>query len=269
MNNLKKWIMIAVALLVIGGVGSLITFFTMKEYDIQENVTVDSANISGLEVRLRNGKILMRETDETQIRIELTGKERNKSNVKLRVEEVGGKLLIEPSRTKAPLFNIFSGFRSLHLSVYIPNRVLDSVQVDIQNGSLDVRQLHVANVRTTADDAAIRLEKVDAETVNVKSNNRNIIFDHVTGELTGETKNGKIMMITDDLDRNIDFYTSNGSIQIDTGKEPTNAILDVRANNGKVRVFEKQDWTAAFGNGEYLIKLRANNGNITIEKTIH
>ena len=41
----------------------------------------------GLEVRLRNGLILMQETDDDHIRIRLTGKERIKSDVDLLVEE--------------------------------------------------------------------------------------------------------------------------------------------------------------------------------------
>lgn len=268
MNNLKQWIMIAVALLVIGGAGSLITFFTMKQYDIEETATVDAANISGLEIRFHNGKILMQETDEDDIRVELTGKKRDKSNVHLRVEEVGGTLTIESSRAKSTIFNTFPGVRKLSLTVYIPKKVFDSVQVDIENGSLQARQFHAKNVKTTANNAAITLENVDAETVNVKSNNRNIILDHVTGELIGEARNGTIVLITESLDRNIDFYTNNGSIKIETDKEPTNAILDARANNGKVHVFGKQDWIPAFGNGEHLIKLRANNRNITIEKSV-
>lgn len=71
MNNLKHWIMAAIVLVVIGGVGSLISFLTMKEYNIHETKTVDTHTISRLDVQLDNGKILLQETDGDQIRVEL------------------------------------------------------------------------------------------------------------------------------------------------------------------------------------------------------
>lgn len=185
--------------------------------------------------------------------------------MQLIVAEAGDTLSIETSKPRSA-FNLFSGIRELNLTVYIPKKIYESVQVDVDNGSLQANQLQAANVKATARNGTIRLDHVNADMVRVESNNGNIFLDHVTGDLVGETNNGRIIMSTDDLEQNIDFYTNNGIIEIQSLKEPTNAILDIRAENGKIQVFGQSDWASVIGDGEHLIKLRANNGKITIKK---
>ena len=135
MTDLKTWIKIAVVLLVIGGLGSLITFVTMDQNNIQKNVEVDPARISGLEVRLRNGLILMQETDDDHIRIRLTGKERIKSDVDLLVEEIGNVLSIEAKRTKRTLFN-GTALSDLTLTIDVPKKVFELIRMECITGNL-------------------------------------------------------------------------------------------------------------------------------------
>ena len=45
-----------------------------------------------------------------------------------------------------------------------------------------------------------------------------IELEHVTGSIVGSTDNGRITLLTDSLDRNIDFQTDNGSIVIQSTK---------------------------------------------------
>lgn len=266
MTDLKTWIKIAVVLLVIGGLGSLITFVTMDQNNIQKNVEVDPARISGLEVRLRNGLILMQETDDDHIRIRLTGKERIKSDVDLLVEEIGNVLSIEAKRTKRTLFNKMA-VRDLTLTIDVPKKVFESIRMEIYNGKLKANQLYATHVNAEADNAEIRLEAVEAEHVMVATNNGTIVLAHVTGDVTGETKNGSIHMLTQNLDYNLDLKTINGSIEIETDQEPANAFLDLRVRNGRTHVFGDPDWPSVYGNGEHLIKLRTENGSITIKKS--
>ncbi|WP_442961150.1 hypothetical protein [Pseudogracilibacillus sp. SO30301A] len=58
--------------------------------------------------------------------------------------------------------------------------------------------------------------------------------------------------------------TDNGRIDVQSNKEPTNAILDLKTDNGKVRVFGESNWVTVIGNGENIIKLTTDNGSITI-----
>ena len=57
-----------------------------------------------------------------------------------------------------------------------------------------------------------------AQNIHVKSNNGRIMLDHVEGEIEGQTKNGSLTLKTNELDRNLNFTTHNGKINIETEK---------------------------------------------------
>lgn len=261
MVNLKRMIIIALSLVIIGGIGSF--FLTMDRNPLQQSTSVDASNVAAIEVRLDNGSLNMRKSDESNIRVELTGESSNQSKVQLRVEEVNGTLRIETIREKT-IFNLFSRVKNLRLTVYVPEKQYDFLHVDIENGSFVAEQLQTNKIETTANNGTVKMTNIAADLITAEANNGGIILDHVLGEVIGKTTNGSISMITEHLDRNIDMETNNGSIKLETEQTPTNAMLDLRTINGKVTVFGSRDWNAAVGNGSNLIKLRTNNGSINI-----
>jgi DUF4097 and DUF4098 domain-containing protein YvlB len=60
--------------------------------------------------------------------------------------------------------------------------------------------------------------------------------------------------------------SDNGSITIQTDKEPNNVTYDVQVDNGNINIFNKYTSSSVLGNGDNLIKLKTNNGRITITK---
>ena len=75
-----------------------------------------------------------------------------------------------------------------------------------------------------------------------------------------------LCLLQTNLDRPIDLSTDNGRIEIMTTTEPTNGIIDVKTDNGKIDVFGKKNEQTVFGEGKNLIKLRSDNGGITVKK---
>lgn len=57
-----------------------------------------------------------------------------------------------------------------------------------------------------------------AQNIHVKSNNGRIMLEHVEGEIEGQSKNGSLTLKTNELDRNLNFTTHNGKINIETEK---------------------------------------------------
>ena len=64
--------------------------------------------------------------------------------------------------------------------------------------------------------------------------------------------------------KKLSLIAYNGKIEIKTDKKPTNAILDLKTDNGKVTVFGEENWDTVIGKGEHLIKLISKNGKISI-----
>ena len=68
------------------------------------------------------------------------------------------------------------------------------------NGKLKASQLYATHVNAEADICRNRTEAGEAEHVMVATNNGTIVLAHVTGDVTGRTKNGSVHMLTQILE---------------------------------------------------------------------
>lgn len=283
MINMKNISVVALILLIVGIIGSALTFKSAYQAeDIIKTETILGEEIENLDIKTNNTRVDVLPTNDQDINIELSTKN---SHDQLLTEVNGSTLLIQVKNKKRQLIQLdFFSFGST-LTVYVPEKVYHSFQIDTHNGRVTVDQLQASDVTVKADNGKIELENMISDTVTgqadngeismkninssttqVKTSNGRINLDHVEGKVFGRTNNGSITLVTEHLDRSIEFEADNGIINIQTEKEPTNAILDVRVDNGKVRVFGNSNWDTIIGNGEHLIKLVMNNGNITISK---
>src|SRR5699024_8152637 len=183
------------------------------------------------------------------------------------------------------LFNF--GFTSpfLSLKVFVPEKDYASLDVKSDNGHLQINDLLVKDVEAetdngriklsnmqsdkviaTANNGKIDLENVTALMVDTKTNNGKIRLADVDGQLVGRTNNGSISLIAQEIDRPIDFSTDNGKILIQTEHEPTNAILDIKIDNGRVGYFEIFAWETVISEGEHVIISVANQAKITLKQ---
>src|SRR5690606_37037810 len=127
-----------------------------------------------------------------------------------------------------------------------------------------VNQVTVNDLNLKTTNGGIDAENIKPEYVFVATTNGNSRMSQVDGNLAGKTINGLVYLKIDHLDRSIHFETTNADIEIVSGSEPTNCVIDIRTGNGEVNIFNKTDWDVIVGKGEHIIKLRTNNGNIKI-----
>src|SRR5699024_1208471 len=111
------------------------------------------------------------------------------------------------------------------LIVYIPEKLYDSLKVEIDNGSLQVDGINVKELQAESENGRLTIENVTTENVQVSTNNGKIDIYHVEGDILGKTNNGAIFLETQELDRELKLQTDNGSIKVKTEEEPTNAIF--------------------------------------------
>lgn len=162
--------------------------------------------------------------------------------------KVKGQTLTIALKDRARFFIPFSlPFSKTTLTVSLPEQMYNELRIHNRNGT-------------------VTAERIDAAQINIRSNNGKIVLDHVAGNIEARTNNGKIELITDDLDRAISMRTNNGKVLIQTSREPENAKIEARKNNGKISIFGHNNQTTTFGEGEHLINLRTNNGSIQVTK---
>ena len=283
MRNIKLISLIALILLVVGIIGSAFTFRSFHQSDwIIKEETVPSEEIEHLDIRTNNTRIEVLPTNDLDITAELSTKNKK---YELLTEVKDDTFFIQVNDKRRNLISLDFFSFGTKLIVYVPEKMWDSLQVESDNGLISVEQLTANDVHVKADNGKIELENIEStditghasnglitmknivsSTVDVNTSNGKIKFDHVEGDIYGKTNNGAIEFIATDLDRSIELETDNGKIDVQTEQEPTNVTFDVRVDNGKVSIFGSSNWDTVIGNGENLIKLKTNNGSITVKK---
>ena len=260
----KKLSILALLLLIVGGIGSFFTFSQTNQEEITTEKTVSTDNVKDVEIRSDNATVEVLPTSDTETKVELVTKGMDISKLDFTAEVEGKKLNITVKEPNT--FSIGFNFQSAHLYVYIPQKTYDSFVVDNDNGKLKMSELNIKDLKLKTDNGRMELNKIVAENVDAKSANGRLDFNDVEGNLKGSSNNGKISLVTKDLDRNIQLESNNGKITIKTDKEPTNTTFKVSVDNGDINILDKYEGNTVIGKGENLIDLETDNGKIEVTK---
>ncbi|WP_144461676.1 DUF4097 family beta strand repeat-containing protein [Siminovitchia fortis] len=285
MNVLKKISVIALALLIVGIAGSVLTFKSkMTTADVSEAKTIHDSHFTKIDVKTTNSRIEIIPTKDSTVTAELSGKRGKGKKFKFDADVKGDTLYVK-LKERQMLFT-FDITPPLALKVYIPEKEYDSIRLksdngristekirakefaaDTDNGRVKLKDIQGSNVTAVSNNGRIEAKSVKASSFTARSDNGKIILEDVEGKISGITNNGHISFVTDNLDRSIELETDNGGIEIQAAKEPKNASFDVRVDNGKVDIFGQTfRGDASIGKGENKIKLITNNGSVKVTK---
>jgi DUF4097 and DUF4098 domain-containing protein YvlB len=289
MINKKKLSIIAGIIFIIGIVGSLFTYRSIATVPISEEKVINNNNVSSVIIDTNNVRVNINPTTESNMKVTLDGEVNPNIKRTLATDEKDSTLLISYKEKQQSWFNfnfnISEVLVPLTLNVYLPEKQYDSLKISNNNGYVSAKQQNTTHIDINTSNGRVELreinsQKINAETnngsmdfkditaqnIHVKSNNGRIMLDHVEGELEGQSKNGSLSLKTNELDRNVNFTTHNGKINIETEKEPTNVQFNVSVDNGKANILNKYNGNAVIGKGENQIKLNTHNGSISVKK---
>lgn len=265
MRTIKILSVVAFILLFVGAVGSWLSFYYRDKGPSSVEKALNHHNITTIRIKAKNENVELIPTNDTKIKVELAGTKTKITEDRLSVNVNGRNLSIQTDKPKK-LFNIDLFQETLALTVYVPRKKYETVQIELDNGNFRANQLNIRKIRASTNNGRIYMGKINSDDVNVSSVNGKVYLNHIEGNISGKTDNGFISLFTSDLDRSIKLEATNGNIEIKTEKEPTNTIFDIKTNNGKVTFFGKSDWDTVVGKGDHVIKLRTHNGMIKVEK---
>ncbi|WP_066073887.1 DUF4097 family beta strand repeat-containing protein [Neobacillus soli] len=267
MTKIKIIAVAALLLLLVGTIGSILTFrLNDKPVSVLEEKTINKS-FTALNINTDNEAVEIIPTKDATTKVKLSGKRSPNLKQIFEAKVEGETLDINLKEKQIKFFNFDFLSTSLVLKVYVPEKLYESIQIDNDNGHVQMRSLHVKNVRAKTNNGNIELKNITAANVDIQSDNGTIRFSgDITGKVTGETNNGKIFLDTPSIDHPIQLEADNGSITIQTDEEPSNVTYDVHVDNGTINIFNKYTNGAVVGNGANLIKLTTNNGKITVRK---
>lgn len=220
-------------------------------------------NFSEVYIESENVKVEVLPTEDLTTVVELVGDDKN--DYRLHAKMKGDTLLVEVKRKWFKFFNFgfFNG--PITLKVYLPQKKYELIEAETDNGHIEVTKVNATNVQVDTDNGKIELYDLKTTNLHTKTDNGKIFMKDVEGEIIGKADNGRISLITESLDRNIDLKTDNGTIEIKTKEEPKNVQFDIEVDNGSVSVFGNAVYDTVIGNGDNLVRLKTDNGNIQIQ----
>ncbi|WML42857.1 DUF4097 family beta strand repeat-containing protein [Neobacillus sp. PS3-40] len=267
MINIKRISIVALILLVVGTIGSYLTFrenyrtaTVLKEKVINKSVTAININTdnTGIEIIPTKGTT-------TKVRVYGRKTPDIKQTFSANLEEKA--LSIQLKEHQVKLFNFDFFPVSFLLKVYVPEKQYESLQINNDNGQVKIGRLNVKNLKAKTNNGEMEFNHINAINVDFRTDNGAIRYlGQITGKVTGKTDNGKISFVTPNIDYPIQLRSDNGSITIHTDNEPTNVTYDVHVDNGSINIFNKYTSSSVIGKGDNMIKLTTNNGKISITK---
>ncbi|WP_400243604.1 DUF4097 domain-containing protein [Niallia sp. JL1B1071] len=264
MINLKKFVIIGIVLIVIGAIGSLLTFRD-NGIDIAEEKVFEESNITTIELESNNAGVEIIPTTDTVTKVEVFGRGSKETMTNFTAKVEGETLVVKWEERQFGFLHLDFN-NSLTIRVTLPEKQYQIMTINNDNGKVHLADLNIDKVKAESNNGRIEMKNVQSQNVEVKSDNGRVSLEHVSGTIKGKSNNGRIFMKTATLDQPIQLETNNGRIEIETENEPTNVTFDVRVDNGSINILDKYKGSTVIGNGENLVKLKTNNGKIQVLK---
>lgn len=259
---LKKIAILGAVLFIIGIIGGAFTVKSLFDTDTDSVEKTIEEDFKAMELNGEDIAVSVKPTNSSETTIKMTT-QTSQYDLMTEVQADTLKINVKHERKKLFSFDIFNFTPKIHVSV--PEKEYDKMDVKTDNGIIRFTDIESDEVKATSDNGLINMKQITAKDVKAETENGLIKLENVKGDIVSKTSNGKIDLQTPDLDRTIDFKTTNGAIKVITEKEPTNATINASVANGKLSVFGKNKAHSVIGEGENQITLTTENGMITVK----
>ncbi|WP_040983725.1 DUF4097 family beta strand repeat-containing protein [Oceanobacillus jeddahense] len=253
MITVKRMIILAVFLLLIGIIGMVTTFSSYKQsasYEESESIPLDANEISEIEVDAENTQVRLHPADEEEPKADYTATGRKAETQELLTSIDGEKLTIQIKETPFSFFDFDFLFRSnATLDIFIPEDMMESIDVKTSNSKISAADLQIDELQLRTSNGRIEGNHIEASSIDMQSSNGKIILENTQGDVYVKTSNSKITL--DHIIGDVTANTSNGKIEITSIQGTANA----ETTNGKIEAY--------YISGE--MKAKTNNAAIHIE----
>jgi len=298
----KKLSFIALLLVIIGGIGSAVTYGSVnKEVTIHETKPIENEIIQSIQVNVESTDIeFIPVPTMEEARVELVGRGAEKTIQKFSVEEVGQTLSISLQSKNEKWFNFNFYIPALTLKIFAPDKMYQQVNIKGFSSDILVEDLQSTKINLSSDSGDVKLENIASKEMAVKTFSGDIHMEKVqgaietktdsgdlyvqdapvtsfgaitfsgdiklnkiNGALNTKTDSGDVFISTSEISKDIFSKTFSGDIKIETEKEPTDVQFEVSTFSGDVNLFDKYQNNALVGKGIVLIQLETDSGDIT------
>lgn len=221
--------------------------------DQQQNFLGD---ISDIDLRGKNGSIVVRGYTGEQIEVQITAIPRVDNPLNSTIQPV--EVVME--NEKMYLQYRDSDYRSVSVEMQVPEKKVGSIRLTTSNSTIVLEKVKSEKIRLDTSNGSIHISEIDAEIIEAKGSNGKIYADAIQAETVNLiTSNASIQGVQIDSER-LEMKTSNASIEYSI-HEDLEKYSDYRvrleSSNGSIRfLVPKGDRIG------YKLEARTSNGNI-------
>ncbi|MBE4909545.1 DUF4097 family beta strand repeat protein [Bacillus luteolus] len=227
--------------------------FSTKLYELKENHSIDGHDIKNIEITSGPTDIEVIPHSEDVVTIELSGEvsEKMRDAYELDILEKGEALQVKITRVKHPSFTVFAINKGTLLTVKVPAKMYEELEVATSSGDITTTNLSTKNLFLTATSG-------DIVTDNLK----------VTSDFLIETKSGDIVS-SNSNGGNMEFNATSGDVTLSMNIDSYMLEFSGKSGEGKVETggFQYEHSTESFilgkkGNGSGTsIKVETTSGD--------
>lgn len=200
-------------------------FGTYKAEEIIFDKTYDMGLIKNIEVLSSAGDVKFEESNNSNIRVVVYGKE----DGGLKVNQEGEKLSIDYKRHNVNLIS-FGGYSS-EVIVYLPKDYDKEININADYGNVEVTSLEKASIKVQEACGNVELGKI--KNVDIENNFGNVKIEEVLNKLNIKTDCGDVKIDKIDIKENSSISCDMGDVKI---KEANDIYIEAKVNLGDCKI---------------------------------
>ena len=246
---LKKLSIFAIFLIIIGGVGAILTFEPDEIKSMNEKQSVNLSSVKRIKMSTISTDIQVISSETaTEATIELIGNAKSSQMPSLAVKVNDDELIVDVDTTPVnKWFNIDFSFEfyapNMELLVILPGKQYDNLDVSTVSGDVYIDNITVNNHAISTVSGDVDVEKL-------------------TGESDISTTSGDVFIFTKMIDSPMLIETVSGDIEVEVESTPSNATLNVDTVSGDINLLDQEIDQLILGKGTYKIEFSTISGDI-------
>ncbi|MBM7663481.1 lia operon protein LiaG [Bacillus mesophilus] len=295
---MKKIVVIALTLLVIGILGSAVTAavtdtFTLETVKLHEESEINNSNIKNIKVNVSSSDIQLTPSESENIKVTLDGRVSEKvlDRYQFNVEENGESLHVNLDLEL--FFSIGVSIADLTVMIEVPDKHYKSIVLESSSGDIHVNQLTADELDTQSSSGDIHIDKVEskqsfilesssgsievlnstAPSFTASASSGDISFREIHGNIAVNTSSGEIKLDNEKVAGDFIAEASSGDVTVNYKESPTSLLIDFEGSSGdgdvsleNVNYEEKADdlIVGKIGDGKYTVKVRVSSGDFKL-----
>ncbi|CAH0121759.1 MULTISPECIES: DUF4097 family beta strand repeat-containing protein [unclassified Paenibacillus] len=277
-----------------GFAGNFLSFGT-KQIDIEK--TVDADQLSDILVKADSTNVKVTHSDSDRISVRLHGRvnSRDAEKTDIKINAQGDSL--EVGMVSPRGFHIGFNWKEIELSIGLPDKQWETLQVQVGSGNIDLSGVNAANMNVKTGSGNINASNMTAsDSIALHSRSGNLVaegfkadalvFDLGSGnaklmdgeaKLSGKTSSGNIRVEFEELIYDADLKTGTGNVDVLLARQPESLAVQYKGGSGKGTIrwdgmnYEESDKEGrsikgTFGSGDVQLNVRTGSGDFRLDR---